>query len=461
MRFSLFSVLGILRRLAKSNLILQLALLTAVFVLFASCDDLLDDDEQDPGAVEESWKDDSVSFPSENFKVVKIRSASGPLAQNIVIIGDGYLAEDNLPGGKWDKKGRELAADFLKAPVIRDYIKSFGVYIFYADSQNITAPGVSTPFKPGGGAGPRYHPDDGAVKAYAQKVPWLKDQDYAMCYIVNLGHQQWEAMVHGDEAYGANDSNYQWLYHEYIGHAFAGLADEYAAAAGGNIGDLGYGSGVIGVNVSGHGFPADKTIAEINWPDVPGGPMAWADEIFGDVKGDGFIELRDNPPPRGGASYDFPDLSEYFPANPRATNSVGTAKTWPHVSEGHSSTWPDDNLQHWAPWVVFIGRTGYTRAVWGGSFWKHSQWIRGMGGTNHRWNADDACSMRQDGGGNNSMRFCAGCRYRIWAEIQMRAYKRGSGELYIDNKFPSEQGLREFVPYDKSTNYGLYDRSDE
>ncbi|MDR2842204.1 MAG: M64 family metallopeptidase [Spirochaetaceae bacterium] len=402
------------------------------------------------------------------FRFVEVNKPSGYAATNVIIIGDGYLKEDNAPGGKWDLKGKELASDFLNAPVIRDFRKYFGVYIFYADSEvEGTGEGKDTPFKPGGGKS--HHPDNEAVKNYVQQVPALRDQPYSVCYINNLDHVQWEAGVYGGiPAIGANDSNYQWLYHEFIGHYFSGLYDEYAGSASSSWGDDDYSHyhTYQGQNRSSHGFPANKTYTQIPWPDVPGGPFEWADAIFGDQKGDGFWELSRHLPVNGNGQT-APDLLKYFPNNPHWVESSNSNKDWLGTFEGKSSDWPDTDYRHWPPWVVFIGRTGYTNTVYDerAGFWKYDQWINGMGGANHSYQAFDACCMRQDGGGSNSRRYCAICRYRIYAEIQGRVYANSGdteghpqGYFFIsdpgrfDGKFPSQAGLREFVPYDKSKN---------
>jgi hypothetical protein len=403
------------------------------------------------------------------------------------------------------------------------------VYIFYADSPKTSseavlaalkgAPGTPTVYKPGGRSGPRIHPDRSVIAALAKTCPWLTDENgnlpanYGVAFISNSGHAQWEASPGYSprgEAWGYMDSNFQWMYHEYIGHGFTGLADEYSGAASGAWSDNG------NVNVSGQGFPAygtarsvpgthgepnpgsddygDSTtnlsnpamygyrINEVNWPDVPGGPMAWADAIFGDEKGDGFWDVYGTPAPDGAKSAGWnnvPDFRGYFINNSKWTSSLNPDYRWPEIWQIKSSNWTREKLtsnekgminkdnaswtnwKTWPAWVVFIGRKGYTRFDWdqyaqnhGWGGWKTSPWINGMGGADHSFNGDDGCTMRQ-----TSYHFCAICRYRIWTKIQNLAYGRSNDELYIENKFPSEAGLREFVPFDKSTNYGRYDRN--
>jgi hypothetical protein len=391
--------------------------------------------------------------------------ASGDLATNIVLIGDGYVHEDNEPDGKWHVKSRELADAFLEAPVIRDFKENFSVYIYYADSEK-PGPGVgiSTPFRPGdSGAGPRYHPNRAVMNEKIKAIEGIGDGPFNVMYISNKPSGQWEAEVYGQEAWGYNNSNRQWVIHEFIGHNLCALVDEYAGAAAGEWGDVNYRNygTPFGVNVSRHGFPASGpnqdaskltssyTLNDVNFPDVPGGPMAWADEIFGDKKGDGFFALD---------RYE----KRYFNKNPKWALALNPNLEWPQPYEGKSSAWPDTDWRHFPPWVVFIGRTGYTKAQYDGyaGYTKLSQWINGLGGANHSYQADDACCMRQDGGGNNSNRFCANCRYRIWVEIQHRAFGKSFDGFYMDlpapyqQKFPSKAGLKEFVPYDKAANYG-------
>ncbi|GMO38205.1 MAG: hypothetical protein Ta2F_14360 [Termitinemataceae bacterium] len=466
--------------------------LACAALFFVSCEHKYLSEEQEEGEFESVWyignpdnpensdptgsyitaaSDYDFEVVPKNFRIVAIHRPKEPLAANIFIIGDGFNAADNAPGGAWDNKGRELAREFIHAPVIRDFIENFGVYIFYADSPKTSSEaelaeimaggggnGTPTVYKPSGRSGPRIHPDRGVVAALAKTCPYLTDAggnlpaNYGIAFISNSSHAQWEASAGYSprgEAWGYMDSNFQWMLHEYVGHGFAGVADEYAAAAWGSWGDKGG-----NLNVSGHGFPQNYDIGQVNFPDVPGGPMAWADAIFGDEKGDGYWDLA-KP---GNPIFDKdPSIAEnlrgYFIKNSKWQSSMNPNKKWLHESEGKSSVWPDTDWKHWPAWVVFIGRKGYTYAE-ESSWWRLAPWINGMGGANKSYQAEDACTMRQ-----TAYYFCVICRYRIWTSIQERAFGRSHDDLYIDNKFPSEAGLKEFVQFDRSTNYGRYDRT--
>jgi hypothetical protein len=173
----------------------------------------------------------------------------------IVIIGDGFGYEDNVKGGKWETVSRELADKFLENPIIRDFKNYFDIYMIVVESEvsgiepgNLAKSGF---FNSG------VNPDFGAANVFASHDGLHGCMDRSFIFVGN-------GMIGGYANYGNADgmgwgiystaegiSGY-WMAHEFIGHGFAGLADEYSGSFsyGGVAGLQGLHSNGIGLNCS-------------------------------------------------------------------------------------------------------------------------------------------------------------------------------------------------------------------
>jgi hypothetical protein len=146
----------------------------------------------------------------------------------IVMVGDGFSKEDNKVGGNFEKVCRDLAAQFLKTPIIKDFKEYFGIYAAVAESGS-SGINAQNFFKSGAGGA-----DFAAANIFTcEAIPGLAAVlDRAWIFIGN-------GMIGGFANFGDNGNcgsgvysvaegvSYYWMTHEFVGHAFASLADEY------------------------------------------------------------------------------------------------------------------------------------------------------------------------------------------------------------------------------------------
>jgi hypothetical protein len=321
---------------------------------------------------------------------------------NAVIVGDGFIREDLQNDGVWETKGIQIAKYFLNGMVIRDFKEYWNVYILFTESQDRYYPadpgqGPNTAFKPGGGRS--HHPNWDILAAKVKAIPQLPSgEHYEVMYINNYDHVQWEAISYG-VAIGSMDSNKTWSAHEFTGHVFAGLADEYLSESS-PVSNYNHKNGT-NLNINEYGFPQNDL--GVTWPDA---------------------EL---PLVSGG------------------TRVVTTDWTFPGTTMGAGpQIWPDKDWQHWPSWVVFMGLPG------------HYDWImntaRGKDG--YRWAPSPGTNVMCQPPYAVEPYFNTISRFAIWMRIKER-----SGEHPIDwffvpqpapytHKFPSEAALKEFIAYD-------------
>jgi hypothetical protein len=156
----------------------------------------------------------------------------------IVIIGDGFAAADNKNGGAYERVCGQLKDKFLSNPIIRDFKGWFDVYAVVAESR-------TSRVIPGDDRHPGFFnsgvdPDFGrANELAAAAIPGLASK--ATRAFIFVGH----GMIGGYALFGTADgmgwavfstdegdvSGY-WMAHEFVGHGFAALADEYSSGSG-------------------------------------------------------------------------------------------------------------------------------------------------------------------------------------------------------------------------------------
>ncbi|MDR1122336.1 MAG: hypothetical protein LBM08_15680 [Dysgonamonadaceae bacterium] len=150
----------------------------------------------------------------------------------LVIIGDGFDRVDNKKGdGIFERVSRELTDCFLKTnPIVKDLANMFDIYAVVAESPETgVLRGTKTVFNAPTGV------DFDAAKRFSKEA--IPDLPATASWIF-VGH----GMIGGYAYFGDRDgggigvystdegvSTY-WMAHEYTGHAFASLADEYVNA---------------------------------------------------------------------------------------------------------------------------------------------------------------------------------------------------------------------------------------
>jgi hypothetical protein len=150
----------------------------------------------------------------------------------IVMVGDGFSRDDNKKGGLFEKTCRQLADTLLNNPVIRDFKEYFDIYGVVAQSPT-SGIHADNFFKSGAGGA-----DFEAANAFTcEAVQGLAARiDRSWIFIGN-------GMIGGFANFGVNGNcgsavystaegvSAYWMSHEFVGHAFASLADEYDASS--------------------------------------------------------------------------------------------------------------------------------------------------------------------------------------------------------------------------------------
>jgi len=149
----------------------------------------------------------------------------------IVMVGDGFSREDNKKGGKYETVCRQLADTLLANPIIKDFKEYFDIYGVVAQSPT-SGINADNYFKSGAGGA-----DFEAANAFTcEAIAGLAARvDRSWIFIGN-------GMIGGFANFGVDGncgsavystaegvSSY-WMSHEFVGHAFASLADEYDAS---------------------------------------------------------------------------------------------------------------------------------------------------------------------------------------------------------------------------------------
>jgi hypothetical protein len=148
----------------------------------------------------------------------------------IVLIGDGFDRQDMKKGGWWETKTRELVDNyFFKNPIVKDFKDLFDVHVYMAESPE---QGVYSEHHNRFGSGQPENNFDSAMTLINQttvirKVPNI-EPGFSTIFIGNgmVGGYAWFEYRMGVYSTAEPPSIY-WMSHEFVGHAFSGLADEY------------------------------------------------------------------------------------------------------------------------------------------------------------------------------------------------------------------------------------------
>jgi hypothetical protein len=238
----------------------------------------------------------------------------------IAFIGDGFSREDNTVGGNFEKVCRELADEFLKTPVIKDFKDYFGIYAAVAESQ-VSGIDPADPDNKPGIFNSASDPNFGFANVFAcDAIPGLAGiLDRSWIFIGN-------GMIGGYAMFGANENggigvysvaegvNSYWMTHEFVGHAFASLVDEYSCEGFGE-GYYGGADGLTGMQNQGMGLNCSVTndAAQVPWARFIGREGY---EEVGIFEG-GFGECENIWRPEELSIMVGPDLGMYFNAQSR------------------------------------------------------------------------------------------------------------------------------------------------
>ncbi len=179
--------------------------------------------------------------------VVELQSATVGAGINVVILGDGFIAEDMGTGGKYDQIMREAMEHFFSEEPYKTYRNRFNVYYVNAISENTNVgDGASTIFKSLYGSGTRITGDNDMIFEYAKKVPSITDLfNLTVINVLNDTKYAGTCSLYGGGLDASisycpianNDSETfrQVIIHEASGHGFGKLFDEYSNSGTGTI----------------------------------------------------------------------------------------------------------------------------------------------------------------------------------------------------------------------------------
>jgi hypothetical protein len=163
-----------------------------------------------------------------NKEVIRLHPHTKGNGVPVVIIGDGFDRVDNKKGGIFDSVSRELADSLLQRNyIVMDFADMFDVYAVVVESPETgVVRGTQTMFDTPTGV------NFGAARQFAHDA--IPDLPPTVSYIF-VGH----GMIGGYAYFGngegegigvfstAEGVNMYWMSHEFTGHGFASLADEY------------------------------------------------------------------------------------------------------------------------------------------------------------------------------------------------------------------------------------------
>jgi hypothetical protein len=162
------------------------------------------------------WKNDHVE---------KIYTHTVGQGVPVVLIGNGFDREDLKKGGYWETVARGLVDTFFfDVPIVKQLKDYFDVYVYMAESEERgVAPETKNRF---GNVGPDGINYEMAVELI-KKAPGMPEK-FSTIFVGNgmIGGFAWFELRMGVYSTDEKPSIY-WMAHEFVGHAFGGLGDEY------------------------------------------------------------------------------------------------------------------------------------------------------------------------------------------------------------------------------------------
>lgn len=156
---------------------------------------------------------------------------------NIIIMGDGFVADDMEIGGKYERAMREAAEHFFSIEPYSTYRGFFSVYAVIAQSETDRVGGGQTIFQTRFGKGTAISCNDGIVFEYADKVKEIPQNSVSTVIVpMKINKYAGTAYLYSDgnsialcpmsDEQPPNDFE-GLIHHEAGGHAFGFLCDEY------------------------------------------------------------------------------------------------------------------------------------------------------------------------------------------------------------------------------------------
>jgi hypothetical protein len=179
-------------------------------------------------------------------EVITLHSATQGAGVPIVMVGEGFGHNDLSKGGLYERTARELAGLFLGLPVYRDLREYFNIYALCVESVDsgvdIHEDGKkvidrNTRFgMPGAYSGPGGKVFEG-IKKMVSGLPQVTDIRNTVVIMINNGMVGGFAYPDGTgfgiAVYSTPEGNKPyWMMHEFGGHVFGRLADEYFSCPG-------------------------------------------------------------------------------------------------------------------------------------------------------------------------------------------------------------------------------------
>jgi hypothetical protein len=183
---------------------------------------------------------DAPILPTEYYtdgEVLTIHSHTKGSGIPIVIIGDGFAHSELGVGGIWEQITRSLSNIFIRLEVIKDFADYFDVYAYMAESaESGVTEGINNKF---GTNGSIKTTDFALVKSTIAALPQVTDISRAsVMFICNGAIGGIGTAVLDDDGYGYAVCSYAepnpnyWCTHEFAGHVFGWVIDEYCSAGG-------------------------------------------------------------------------------------------------------------------------------------------------------------------------------------------------------------------------------------
>ncbi len=177
---------------------------------------------------------ESTDF-SKHGEVSILQRATVGSGVDFVIMGDGYVDRDMVPGGKYDQIMNETMENLFLVEPLKSYRNYFNVYAIKLVSKNEgVISGNETALKTWFGDGTSIGGEDATAFNIARKIPGFDRASTPITVVVNSSKYAGTCYTYSDGAsigynpyQGGGYPFQQIINHEMVGHGFGRLLDEY------------------------------------------------------------------------------------------------------------------------------------------------------------------------------------------------------------------------------------------